>query len=352
MTIMPSSEENVSCLAAGAIGAVVIGRNEGDRLIRCLDSLSDRVAKIVYVDSASSDGSSAKARAKGATVIELMADVALTAARGRRIGLERLLQELPDCRFVQFIDGDCVMQDGWLRKAATFLEAHTNCGAVCGRRFEAHPQDSLYNQIIDREWATAIGEAKACGGDSLMRVQALQEVGSFRADLLAGEEPELCTRLRAGGWTIWRIDVPMTQHDAGISHLSQWLRRARRGGTGYAQVWSITRSNGSPIYARQVASALLWVLMLPVLSIAFALTSGQWQGLLFAPALWALQIARLALRDPQNDDLEYRLKSAALLMLTKLAETAGILTWWFGSKRQETSYRDQHEPSLLNKSAR
>jgi hypothetical protein len=92
--------------------------------------------------------------------------------------------------------------------------------------------------------------------------------------------------------------------------------------------------------------------MLPVLSIVFALTSGQWQGLLFAPALWALQIARLSLRNPQNDDYKYRLKTAALLMLTKFAEMAGILTWWLGSKRQETSYRDQHEPSSLHRPAR
>ena len=43
------------------IGCVVIGRNEGQRLVRCLESLLGRVAHIVYVDSGSTDGSVAMA---------------------------------------------------------------------------------------------------------------------------------------------------------------------------------------------------------------------------------------------------------------------------------------------------
>ena len=39
------------------IGAVAIGRNEGERLINCLQSLKKDLKQIVYVDSGSTDGS-------------------------------------------------------------------------------------------------------------------------------------------------------------------------------------------------------------------------------------------------------------------------------------------------------
>jgi hypothetical protein len=45
----------------GEFGVVVIGRNEGQRLITCLGSVST-AAKVVYVDSGSTDGSVQAAR--------------------------------------------------------------------------------------------------------------------------------------------------------------------------------------------------------------------------------------------------------------------------------------------------
>ncbi|MGB0911952.1 MAG: glycosyltransferase, partial [Phaeobacter italicus] len=51
------------------VGAVVIGRNEGQRLIDCLTSMRGQVARIVYVDSGSTDGSQDAATALGAEVV-------------------------------------------------------------------------------------------------------------------------------------------------------------------------------------------------------------------------------------------------------------------------------------------
>ena len=53
------------------IGVVVIGRNEGERLRRCLESLGPHLAATVYVDSGSADGSVALARSLGAETVEL-----------------------------------------------------------------------------------------------------------------------------------------------------------------------------------------------------------------------------------------------------------------------------------------
>ena len=206
------------------IGAVVIGRNEGDRLVRCLESLNGHVSRIIYVDSGSTDESQDKARALGAEVVDLSSDVQFTAARARNAGLAALMAG-DNVEFVQFVDGDCEVRADWIAKAHDFLQSHPDAAAVCGRRRERFPEASIWNRIIDAEWDTPVGQTRACGGDAMMRTQALSEVGGFDARLIAGEEPELCVRLRQAGWTIWRIVAEMTIHDAATTRVFQWWKR-------------------------------------------------------------------------------------------------------------------------------
>src|SRR5271154_4207050 len=89
------------------IGAVVIGRNEGERLIRCFRSLRRYVDAVVYVDSGSTDGSVAAAKEAGAVVVDLDMSRPFTMARGRNAGLAKLREVYPDLGFVHFVDGDC-----------------------------------------------------------------------------------------------------------------------------------------------------------------------------------------------------------------------------------------------------
>ena len=165
---------------AGAvtIDAVAIGRNEGARLIACLDSLTSQVRRIVYVDSGSTDGSVEAARAAGAQVIALDMSLPFTAARARNAGLAALASDPPT--YVQFIDGDCLLREGWMKKASQFLHDNLRAAVVCGRRRERHPEASVYNALIDAEWDTPVGAARACGGDALMRYQAVAAVKGYR----------------------------------------------------------------------------------------------------------------------------------------------------------------------------
>ena len=129
-----------------------------------------------------------------------------TAARARNAGYRRLQEIIPDLSYVQFVDGDCELVDGWIQAAATFLEQRPDVGAVCGRRRERFPDRSIYNWLCDLEWEGPVGEVRACGGDVMIRRSALEAVGGYRDDMIAGEEPELCVRLRAAGWLVWRLD--------------------------------------------------------------------------------------------------------------------------------------------------
>ena len=203
------------------LGVVAIGRNEGERLRRCLSSVLPLVPATVYVDSGSTDGSNHMAVELGADVVDLDMTRPFTAARARNEGLRKLLLRHPDIAFVQFVDGDCEIVPGWLEAARDYLQDHPKHAVVCGRRRERHPDRSVYNRLCDEEWNTPVGDALSCGGDAMMRAPALQAVGGYRESMIAGEEPELCVRLRQAGWRIHRLDREMTLHDAAITHFSR-----------------------------------------------------------------------------------------------------------------------------------
>ncbi len=297
------------------IGVVVIGRNEGQRLERCLASVPNGV--LVYVDSGSTDGSVALARSKRADVVELDRATPFTAARARNAGVERL----PEVEYVQFLDGDCELAPGWLERAAAFLSQHQNVAVVCGRLREKHPERTVYNLLCDIEWDGAPGEARACGGIAMMRLGALSAVHGFRADLVAGEEPELCARLRAAGWRIWRLDAEMAAHDAAISRFGQWWRRTLRAGYAFAQGAALHGAPPERLGVRESRSAWLWGFVLPILATACAGVAGPWG--LAVLAAYPLQVARLALRGARTPAENWR--HAAFLVLGKFPEMLGQL---------------------------
>lgn len=315
------------------IGAVVIGRNEGERLVRCLASLQGQTGQIVYVDSGSDDDSIAAARAAGAQIVELDTAQPFTAARARNAGLARLTESGTPPAFVQFIDGDCELQPGWLDTALAFLDTHSDVAVACGRRRERFPDASRYNRLIDAEWDTPIGEARACGGDALMRIAALDQVGAFNPALIAGEEPELCLRLRRAGWKVWRLDAEMTLHDAALTRFGQWWKRSRRGGHAYGEGAAMHGRDAERYRVAEVRRALFWGAGVPLLAVVGAFfTPWAWAILL----LWPLQVLRLGLRDGNWE-------RAFFLTLAKIPEALGVLSYHFrrltGRKNRLIEYK-------------
>ena len=303
-----------------SLAAVVIGRNEGARLVACLDALRGQVGEVVYVDSGSTDGSVAAAEARGARVVALDMTRPFTAARARNAGIAALSEAVTR---VQVLDGDCVLQDGWLAEAEAFLAAHPEVAVVCGRRREVAPEASVYNRLIDAEWDTPVGEALACGGDALIRRAALAEVGGYREDLIAGEEPEMCVRLRQKGWKIWRLDAEMTRHDAQILRLGQWWQRTKRAGFAFAQGADIHGAPPERHWVRETRRALVWGVALPVAIILAVLVFGPGGALL--ALVYPAQVARLALRGG--------LAWAVLTVLGRFAEAQGALAFLWRKRR-------------------
>jgi GT2 family glycosyltransferase len=246
------------------IAAIVIGRNEGQRLIGCLRSIGPTPINVVYVDSGSTDDSVNAAERLGAQAVKLDLSHPFTAARARNEGFAVVMARRPNIRFVQFIDGDCELDGGWLDTALRFINQRNDIAVVCGRRREKYPTTSIYNLLCDIEWDTPVGEAAACGGDALIRVEAFRAAGGFRTQLIAGEEPELCVRMREAGWKVWRIDAEMTRHDAEIKRFSQWWLRSVRNGYGMWEVSRLHKHSLFCIWKREMRSTIFWSGLVPI----------------------------------------------------------------------------------------
>jgi glycosyltransferase involved in cell wall biosynthesis len=331
------------------VGAVVIGRNEGERLRRCLESLVGGVNLVVYVDSGSSDGSLELARQMGLLTIELDRSVPFTAARARNEGLLRLLDAAPALEFVQFVDGDCEIDSGWLARAEREIAADSGLAVVCGRRRERYPERSVYNLLCDLEWDTPIGPATSCGGDAMMRVEAVRAVNGYDPSLIAGEEPDLCFRMRGRGWRVLRIAAEMTVHDAAMTRLSQWWRRELRAGHAFAEGAARNGGGAERYFQRNVASNWIWGLGVPATAIALALpTAGV------SLALSSLLYARLGFRiyrtaRKRSVSPAHARLYAQYCLLGKLPQALGQSLYWFrritGRDGRLIEYKEPGRPS-------
>jgi cellulose synthase/poly-beta-1,6-N-acetylglucosamine synthase-like glycosyltransferase len=273
------------------LSVVIIGRNEGPRLQACIESVRAQAFpadefEIVYVDSASSDGSPDTARHLGASVIELNGSP-MSAARGRNAGWRTA-----KAAFILFLDGDTILDPNFAGRAISELERHPDWVAVLGRRRESHPRQSLFNRVLDIDWIREPGPQDFFGGDAVVRREALEAAGGYDEHLVAGEEPELCRRLRERGWIITYIDAPMTLHDLAMESWTQYWRRAVRTGLAYAQVSERFAATSDPLWSRErrhhLRGGLFWM-MLPSAGIAASLfTAAIWPFALVLALLFTL----------------------------------------------------------------
>lgn len=312
------------------VAIVVIGRNEGPRLLRSLASIAGW--RSVYVDSGSIDGSADAARRAGIDVIELSPETGFSAARGRNAGLSHMLAD-PAVRYVQVLDGDSALEPGWIALATERLDRDTDLGAVFGRLRERETRSSIYGWMLDQEWDVPAGPARTFGGSVLLRVDAIRQAGGYRDDMIAGEDPDFALRLRMAGWNILCLDAPMAVHDGDMVRFRQWWRRTMRAGHAFAEL--VDRHPGSTLhaYGRSRARIIFWGGMIPLViltSLALAvLIDRRWiAGAAVALALLGLNLARMAVRETIRHGVHRGPVFALFLALGKYAEMVGLLSYW------------------------
>jgi len=255
------------------LSVVVIGRNEGDRLTMCLQSVVAMdpplggAVEIIYVDSASTDASVERARQLGARVIRVN-PARPCAAVGRNAGWRTARAAI-----VLFLDGDTILAPDFVGYASRQFD-DASVAVVFGDRREINTNDSIYNRVLDLDWIVRPGSVELCGGDALIRRDVLERVSGYDERLIAGEDAELCSRIRTLGYRIMHLDRRMTGHDLAIHRFAQYWRRSVRTGYAYAEISEKLRDSGSPVWSRQARRNLIHgpamlaiVLGSPILSI-------------------------------------------------------------------------------------
>ncbi|MFK8181748.1 MAG: glycosyltransferase [Phormidesmis sp.] len=338
----PQSAPTDNILNNVQIGVVAIGRNEGDRLIRCLDSLQrylPSTVPIVYVDSGSTDNSVAEATDRGVRVLCLDMSIPFTGARARNAGFEYLLQHFPGTQYVQFIDGDCELLPTWMPAAVSALNASPELAIVFGRLRERFPNASCYNQMADIEWDVPVGETDACGGISLMRTAPVQAVGGFNESMICGEEPELCIRLRLRGWKLSCINADMALHDMDMHRFGQWWKRSVRGGWAVAEGAAMYGHLPERYMQRENFSGWLWGAAVPLAAIGLSTTTYGLTlvGLLLLYVLLLIKIYRY--RQQIGKGGQKSLIYAFFCTLSKVPQAIGQGKYWIN--------RWQNKPATL-----
>lgn len=304
------------------VGGVVIGKNEGERLARALQAVVNQFATTIYVDSNSSDGSRELAEKTGAVVVHLTSGP-YTPSRGRQTGLEELVRRNPGLEYVQFIDGDCLLRPSWLETAVNYLDQHPLVGAVFGRRRE-EKLENFYSRLMDIDWNHPPGEVPNFGGDALIRVGAITDAGGWSADTINAEDIDVSFRIREKGWTIVRLAAEMTLHDARMTRFGEYWRRSVRAGYGYVEVGLRYRHGPGRMLLRRAASSGFYVVVLPSIAVAGALT--YWPVALVPAALYArvfVGMRRFALQ--RGATPKTAAAYASLNIVCKAASFAGAL---------------------------
>ena len=321
------------------LSVVVIGRNEGDRLITCLRSVQAmrgdfERAEIIYVDSASADRSPERARELGAKVIVLEAGD-LSAAKARNAGWRAASSE-----FILFLDGDTILDPDFVEKARGFL-SDVKIAAVWGHRRELYPERSIYNRVCDLDWIYPVGESEFFGGDALVRRKVLEEGGGYNETLKAGEEPEMCGRIRRLGYRLLCVDLPMTKHDLNMMTWRQYWRRAVRSGQAYAEVTDRFPQNAPLSWfkkTKQIFShMILGILVLLGVVIMAGFFHSAWP-ILLSMVLGISVILRTALKfGGKTDDFKTAVAYGVHSHLAKLPLFLGEVCYWFFEKRKTRS---------------
>ena len=217
------------------ISVIVIGKNEGERLVACLKSIQTALSalahEVVYVDSCSTDQSLQTAKALGARCF-LLAERKTTAGLGRFVGAKEARGE-----YLLFLDGDMQLQPGFAEKALMAIAAKGYDG-VCGIREDVYLRGG---EVVCRNdnyfGCTQERLAPGFGGALMITRDALDACGGWATDTIACEEAELYARLKAIGCRIAEIPVPMILHTDAVrdsrSPLST-IFSARRLGEGQA----------------------------------------------------------------------------------------------------------------------
>jgi hypothetical protein len=184
---------------------------------------------------------------------------------------------------------------------------------------ERSPEKSIYNRPWDRECEGEASGVRARGGDVMIRLHALRAVAGYRDDIIAGEKPELCVRLRMAGWRTCRLDTEMTSDDAAMTRFGQWWTRVLRNGYAFAHGAYLHGNSAGRHWVWESRRAWIWGVGLPLTCLSAGLLFGPWGWLTWL--IFSLQVLRQSYRNSGTP--RKRLVLSLFQLLAHFPEAAG-----------------------------
>lgn len=308
-------------------GIVVIGRNEGILLRDSLSSALSESQIVVYVDSASDDSSVEISRELGVQTIILDQQSPLCAARARNAGAKHLMERYPFIEFIQFLDGDTVLEKGWLIVANEKMEKHPQVAIVSGVLNENNPDLTVFKKLSEMEWKRSPGVIDCCGGNMMIRVSAFVQIGGFNSQIIAGEDSEFCYRIRKNGWTILHVQATMGMHYSKIMTIRDFWKRSIRTGYGYQQISLLHLQQNEKLFLRENISNWVYGGILPIFSILLAPSTHGWSLCLLG--LYVILAIRIYYRFSKEWKSQLALAYAGACVISKFAGFYGACKYIF-----------------------
>ncbi len=317
------------------ISFVVIGYNERATLGDCLKSVQNAdlegiAYELLYVDGGSEDGSIEVALKSGVHRI-LGGDKRRSAAENRNLGLKAT-----QGRYVQFLDGDMVMEPAWPRKAADFLDKNASAGTVCGKVTERN--SSLLYQAMQIDWELTGGAIRHCGGAALWRREVLEKINGFPENIAYGEEPFLCWRVRNElGLNIYYLNRPMVVHDLGFTSVKAYVTRSVRCGETYMEVSALCRNSHDPLWLKETRINFIWSGFLIAMTVVSVFSLG-WISAAAALTLLSIIVRKSVQMFQKGKTMGISLLYALHVYLSKIIICVGQCRWLL--KRKSRNHRE------------
>lgn len=205
---MPSLQED-----ALNVSVIVKTLNEEKRIAATLESivaaLAGREGEIIVADSGSTDRTVEIASGYPVTVVQIVAPAQPSCGIGPQLGFQHSRHDA-----ICLLDGDMILDAGFLEEAMAFLKANPSVAGVTGHVEELQIENLEFARRVQRNAPeNRTGRIDRMNGGGLYRRNAIEDVGYLSDRNLHGyEEFELGIRLRSAGWDLHRLDRRFVQH--------------------------------------------------------------------------------------------------------------------------------------------
>ncbi len=318
------------------IGIVIVG---GDLAVaETLNSLPDGAAFVIAAGG--QEEGLAAAKEAGVNIVEINDGPA--GGRARNAGYRRLKKDNPDLRYVQFLEAGAMLAPGWLEHAEKFMARRPEVSALEGRSNLVERGATAFDRVAAAARDRAPGEIQAAGPNVLVRAASFEQVGGFRADIVADATADLCIRLRRRGAHAWRSDAAMVTVEPERLTFKAWRGKAMRAGFASAAGAALHGATPERYGAKEQARAFFWGGLLPVsivlaaVLLAFAsgavgasVAVGVSAVFVFALTVYGLKIAASAFSPEAPAGSAWRY--GFFTTLGHFPEFAGVLRYWLGA---------------------